>query len=134
MWGLYLGNMRHSNYEYSTELVALSEFREPLIQLALRELVEPYEDEYYGKTFKKSFSKGGLLEWFNPPGFRLVDTVNELAPDGLPVFRPVPSKSSVEIKAVMEILMRRDNELRQAAEKAGMEWDQVYMHHLRIDL
>lgn len=44
-------------------LIAFSESKEELTTLLRDELVEPYKDENWRKTYRK----GGPLEWFNPP-------------------------------------------------------------------
>lgn len=60
IWKLIMNDMRMSQIEQS-EIVAISEDRQKLINLVESEKCEPYTDEGWGKSFKK----GGKLEWKN---------------------------------------------------------------------
>ena len=61
MWILQLNDMRDE--VISLKPVARAETKEELEAFVKSETVDPYQDEEYGKVFKKD----GPLEWHNPP-------------------------------------------------------------------
>jgi hypothetical protein len=69
MWILQLNPMT-ANFE-NLSAVARAETREQLVAFLLREQVEPYTDDdgenMCGGKLRKSFRKGGPLEYLNPP-------------------------------------------------------------------
>jgi hypothetical protein len=62
MWILQLNDMRAPKIEMNT-IVCKAETKEELQDLLVHELVEPYKEDKWGKTYRK----GGPLEWYNPP-------------------------------------------------------------------
>lgn len=62
MWILRMNDMRSAKIELY-EVVARCEDNDKLEQWLILERVEPYEDGNWRKTFRK----GGPLEWYNDP-------------------------------------------------------------------
>ena len=60
VWKLILNPMTERTE--AAELVAWSDDKEKLMSWYNSQLVEFYRDDNWGKTF----SKGGILEWYNP--------------------------------------------------------------------
>jgi len=88
MWLLRLNNMQ--NHTEDATIVAWAETKEALEAFIARERVEPYDDggenTFSGSTcaWRKSFRKGGPLQWFNPletsygaPAFSNVGTLED---------------------------------------------------------
>jgi len=66
MYVLQLNNMRDSNIEI-LQPVARANTEEELQAFLDREKVDVYFEQNSGIKWRKSFRKGGPLEWFNPP-------------------------------------------------------------------
>lgn len=62
LFGIFLNPMTGSTE--ARRLVACSDIRSEVEALLSGERCEPYRDENWHKVFRR----GGLLEWFNPPG------------------------------------------------------------------
>lgn len=62
MWLLKLNDMRASKIEIMTK-ICIAETPEALEEFLDSESVTPYQENGWGKTFRK----GGPLEWYNPP-------------------------------------------------------------------
>lgn len=61
MWVLQLKDMRNAKIEHPATPVIRAETKEELESLLKLEKVERYQDDQWGKTFRKD----GPLEWFN---------------------------------------------------------------------
>lgn len=93
MWILQLNDMRSPKIEINT-IIFKAETKEELEDLLVHELVEPYQEDKWGKTYRK----GGPLEWYNPPfsgnfGVHLIDigTEDSWAEDARSTYRTTVS-------------------------------------------
>lgn len=63
---LQLNHMRDVRIEILS-LVGWTETMEEMEAFLESEKVKPYQDEFNGRLFTKSYRKDGPLEWYNPP-------------------------------------------------------------------
>lgn len=76
MYMLRLNRMTDAKCEWMTD-VAYADTKEQLLAFLDRERVEYYQDDQWGKVYRK----GGPLEWFNPPTFDEESFVEIMTPE-----------------------------------------------------